>query len=246
MIQIENLNKSFNGKNILNDINLTFDDHKTTVILGTSGAGKSTLLRTLNVLEKSDHGAITIDDAYVDFDKNYSSEQIRTFRSKTSMVFQTWNLFPHLSVIQNITKGPVSVLKQDKNVAIATAETLLTHVGLADYATYYPAQLSGGQQQRVAIARSLAMKPSFILLDEPTSALDPESEANVLQVLQMLSKQGQSLVIVTHNMIFARQIADRVVFLDGGKITYNGDSEGFFDSTDDRIQRFLNKRVVTD
>jgi len=244
MINVDHLNKSYGKHTILSDISLTINDNQTTVILGSSGAGKSTLLRSFDLLDIPDSGTLTIASESIEFRDGYTNEQLQKIRAQTSMVFQSWNLFPHLTVLGNVIKGPISVLKKSQSEANRDARALLKQVGLENYENYYPVQLSGGQQQRVAIARALAMKPKFILLDEPTSALDPESEANVLNVLSKLSRQGQALVIVTHNMAFARAIADEIVFLEAGKVSFSGSPSAFFTSKNERIERFLNKQTA--
>lgn len=244
MINVDHLNKSYGKHTILSDISLTINDNQTTVILGSSGAGKSTLLRSFDLLDIPDSGTLTIASESIEFRDGYTNEQLQKIRAQTSMVFQSWNLFPHLTVLGNVIKGPISVLKKSQSEANRDARALLKQVGLENYENYYPVQLSGGQQQRVAIARALAMKPKFILLDEPTSALDPESEANVLNVLSKLSRQGQALVIVTHNMAFARAIADEIVFLEAGKVSFSGSPSAFFTSKNERIERFLNKQAA--
>lgn len=244
MINVDHLNKSYGKHTILSDISLTINDNQTTVILGSSGAGKSTLLRSFDLLDIPDSGTLTIASESIEFRDGYTNEQLQKIRAQTSIVFQSWNLFPHLTVLGNVIKGPISVLKKSQSEANRDARALLKQVGLENYENYYPVQLSGGQQQRVAIARALAMKPKFILLDEPTSALDPESEANVLNVLSKLSRQGQALVIVTHNMAFARAIADEIVFLEAGKVSFSGSPSAFFTSKNERIERFLNKQAA--
>ena len=177
----------------------------------------------------------------IDFDRNVSRKQTQVLRKNKGMVFQDYNLFPHLTVLQNITEGPRQVLKLPKETAEQTAMELLAKVGLKDFANAYPAQLSGGQAQRVAIARALAMKPAYVLLDEPTSALDPELELEVLRVLLKLAQENQSLIIVTHNMVFARRVADKIVFVEDGTIKYDGDPAGFFapNNPDERIRHFI-------
>ena len=244
MINVDHLNKSYGKHTILSDISLTINDNQTTVILGSSGAGKSTLLRSFDLLDIPDSGTLTIASESIEFRDGYTNEQLQKIRAQTSIVFQSWNLFPHLTVLGNVIKGPISVLKKSQSEANRDARALLKQVGLENYENYYPVQLSGGQQQRVAIARALAMKPKFILLDEPTSALDPQSEANVLNVLSKLSRQGQALVIVTHNMAFARAIADEIVFLEAGKVSFSGSPSAFFTSKNERIERFLNKQTA--
>ncbi|MDC2829796.1 amino acid ABC transporter ATP-binding protein [Limosilactobacillus mucosae] len=240
-MKIEKINKWFGDKHVLKDIDLEFPAGQTTVLVGPSGSGKSTILRSLNLLEQPNSGTYDFDELHLDFERNVSRKQKLALRQKTGMVFQDYNLFPHLTVLQNITEGPRQVLKLPKETAEQTAMELLAKVGLKDFANAYPAQLSGGQAQRVAIARALAMKPAYVLLDEPTSALDPELELEVLRVLLKLSQENQSLIIVTHNMVFARRVADKIVFVEDGMIKYDGDPAGFFapNNPDERIRHFI-------
>lgn len=240
-MKIEKINKWFGDKHVLKDIDLEFPAGQTTVLVGPSGSGKSTILRSLNLLEQPNSGTYDFDELHLDFERNVSRKQKLSLRQKTGMVFQDYNLFPHLTVLQNITEGPRQVLKLPKETAEQTAMELLAKVGLKDFANAYPAQLSGGQAQRVAIARALAMKPAYVLLDEPTSALDPELELEVLRVLLKLSQENQSLIIVTHNMVFARRVADKIVFVEDGTIKYDGDPAGFFapNNPDERIRHFI-------
>ena len=214
MLRLENVNKTFGGNLALKDITTTFENNQTTVLVGPSGSGKSTMLRSLNLLEMPESGKYYFDDLELDFKKGISKKEILEVRRETEMVFQNYNLFPHLTVLKNIIEGPVHVLKEDKESATKRAYELLKKVGLADKADAYPQQLSGGQAQRVAIARSLAMNPRYILLDEPTSALDPELELEVLKVLLQLAKEKQSLIIVTHNLAFAQKVADKILFVE--------------------------------
>lgn len=240
-MKIEKINKWFGDKHVLKDIDLEFPAGQTTVLVGPSGSGKSTILRSLNLLEQPNSGTYDFDELHLDFEINVSRKQKLALRQKTGMVFQNYNLFPHLTVLQNITEGPRQVLKLPKETAEQTAMELLAKVGLKDFANAYPAQLSGGQAQRVAIARALAMKPAYVLLDEPTSALDPELELEVLRVLLKLAQENQSLIIVTHNMVFARRVADKIVFVEDGTIKYDGDPAGFFapNNPDERIRHFI-------
>ncbi|WP_057769258.1 amino acid ABC transporter ATP-binding protein [Lactobacillus selangorensis] len=239
MIKLEHVNKAYRQHQALDDVSVSFDDGQTTVIVGPSGSGKSTLLRTINLLTQPDSGTLSIDDLAVDFAKPISSAQKIAMRKKTGMVFQNWNLFPNLTVRGNIMEGPTVVLKQSKTEAAAHADELLKSVDLLETADRYPNQLSGGQQQRISICRALAMQPECLLLDEPTSALDPEMETQVLRVLLELAKQKQAMVVVTHNMVFARAVAERIVFVENGRIRYDGSSDGFFNATDERIRHFL-------
>lgn len=240
-MKIEKINKWFGDKHVLKDIDLEFPAGQTTVLVGPSGSGKSTILRSLNLLEQPNSGTYDFGELHLDFERNVSRKQKLALRQKTGMVFQDYNLFPHLTVLQNITEGPRQVLKLPKETAEQTAMELLAKVGLKDFANAYPAQLSGGQAQRVAIARALAMKPAYVLLDEPTSALDPELELEVLRVLLKLSQENQSLIIVTHNMVFARRVADKIIFVEDGTIKYDGDPAGFFapNNPDERIRHFI-------
>ncbi|GAA6114235.1 amino acid ABC transporter ATP-binding protein [Apilactobacillus apinorum] len=239
MINLKNVSKTFDNQHALDNISLQFPENKTTVIVGPSGSGKSTLLRSLNLLETPESGEYDFSDLSLNFAEKISSKTILNIRRKTSMVFQSFNLFPHLTVLKNVMEGQVQVLNKTKEEAKETAEQLLKKVGMLDKANAYPSQLSGGQAQRVAIARSLAMHPEYILLDEPTSALDPEIEMEVLKVLLDLAKEKQSLVIVTHNLTFAQRVADKIVFIEDGKVGFDGDTKDFFGSEDKRIKDFL-------
>ena len=240
MIKFTNLTKRFGDHVVLNGLSLEFRDGQTTVILGSSGSGKSTMLRCINLLEIPSGGELQLGEFKINFDAPHKTSEYHPFRAHTGMVFQSFNLFPHLNVLQNVIEAPVHVLKQPRELAEANAMALLKKVGMADKAGAYPARLSGGQSQRVAIARALAMQPEFLLLDEPTSALDPELEAQVLKTIAELAAEDRSLIIVTHNMGFARKIADRILFLDGGVIAFDGGAEEFFQSRDERIAKFIN------
>lgn len=239
MLTIEKLNKSFNDNQVLKEIDLTFQPGETTVILGPSGSGKSTLLRSIDLLETPDSGRIKIDQDNLSFPQNLSFRQLKEYRGHFSIVFQAYNLFPHLTVLQNVMEGPTQVKKISKEQAKTQAEQLLTKVGLLDKANEHPKQLSGGQMQRVAIARALAMEPEFMLYDEPTSALDPELAQEVLQVIKDLAESGNGQIVVTHHLEFARKVADRIVFLEEGQVTFNGSSQAFFEIDNPRIQRYL-------
>ena len=240
-MKLAKINKWFGEKHVLKDVRLEFPAGQTTVLVGPSGSGKSTILRSLNLLEQPDRGTYDFDKLHLNFAKSVSRKQKLLLRQKTGMVFQDYNLFPHLTVLQNVTEGPIRVLKKSKEAANQEALEILSKVGLCDFAGSYPAQLSGGQAQRVAIARALAMKPEYVLLDEPTSALDPELELEVLRVLLKLAQENQSLIIVTHNMVFARRVADRIVFVEDGTIKYDGDPTAFVapDHPDERIRHFI-------
>ncbi|GAY72507.1 amino acid ABC transporter ATP-binding protein [Lentilactobacillus kosonis] len=245
MLKITNLNKTFDGTHVLKNISTEFPENKTTVIVGPSGSGKSTLLRSLNFLERPESGIYDFEGEQIDFSKPLTNKTILDIRKRTEMVFQGYNLFPHLTVVKNIMEGPTQVLKVSKNDAKIEALDLLDKVGLKDKADAYPAQLSGGQAQRVAIARSLAMHPEYIFLDEPTSALDPELELEVLKALMQIAAMNQSMIIVTHNLAFARKVADKIIFVENGTILYDGNVEGFFNSDSDRIQNFVNAMTFT-
>ena len=227
MLSVESLSKSFGETQVLKNISLDIPDGETTVILGPSGSGKSTLLRCLNLLEIPQSGTLTIDDAQVDYSQKLTDAQVRDIRSRSAMVFQQFNLFPNYTALKNVALAPTLNGTLSAQQAQERARELLAKVGLADKVDSYPDALSGGQQQRVAIARALALEPSYLLFDEPTSALDPELEAEVIRVLMQLAKEGRSLVIVTHNMAFAKKVADRIVFLENGTLRYNGEPTGF-------------------
>ena len=239
MIKLTNVDKQYTDHHALNQVSVTFPEHQTTVILGPSGAGKSTLLRAINLLERPQAGQLTIGEQTVDFSQPIANKEVLALRRKTAMVFQSWNLFPHLTILQNITAGPIHVLKQDKAAAEAVALKLLKQVGLEETAHRYPGQLSGGQQQRISICRALAMNPEYILFDEPTSALDPEIEAQVLRILQDLAKDQHSMIVVTHNMEFARRVADQIIFVEDGQVAFAGSRTAFFNRPTQRIADFL-------
>ncbi len=238
MVVIEGVNKHFGDLHVLRDIDLTIGTGEVVVILGPSGSGKSTLCRIINRLEPFETGTITIDGRPLP-DEGKALAQLR---ADVGMVFQSFNLFAHKSVLENVTLGPVKVRKLPKAKAEALATELLERVGVAEQARKYPAQLSGGQQQRVAIARALAMSPKVLLFDEPTSALDPEMVQEVLDVMTELASSGMTMVVVTHEMGFARRAADRVVFLDGGQIVEIGTPADFFTHPQSsRARDFLGK-----
>ncbi|KGR78047.1 arginine ABC transporter ATP-binding protein [Ureibacillus manganicus DSM 26584] len=234
------MNKSFSNHHALKDINIQFNKGETTVILGPSGSGKSTLLRCINLLEIPQTGTLEIDSFKIDFTQKLSQKDKLLIRQNTAMVFQSFNLFPHMTVLENVIEGPITVLKKDKSSMIHIGEQLLEKVGLLHKKDSYPSQLSGGQQQRVAIARALAMEPKFLLFDEPTSALDPELEGEVLKVLKALAEEQKSMIIVTHNLNFARVAADRILFLENGEILFDGRTDEFFNNTEnERIISFI-------
>jgi len=236
LITVDMVNKRFGSAHVLRDVCTHFDAGKVAVIIGASGSGKSTLLRTLNRLETHDSGRIVVDgievsDAAKDLDK---------LRAEVGMVFQQFNLFPHLTVLDNVALAPRRVRKTARDQAAAQALELLDRVGMKAHAYKHPFQLSGGQQQRVAIARSLAMKPKVLLFDEPTSALDPEMVKEVLDVMKGLANSGMTMIVVTHEMGFAREVGDRILFLDQGCVACDAPPEGFFGAQDNpRIRAFL-------
>jgi ABC-type polar amino acid transport system ATPase subunit len=243
MIEIKNLYKSFGGDEVLKDICLTVKKGQVLGIIGPSGSGKSTLLRCINNLELPTKGTIHINGklAYQDESgKVFSETEISITRTKVGMVFQHFNLFPHMTVLENVYAGPKFVLGQDEKEYRSEALAILESVGLAEKRDQYPEQLSGGQQQRVGIARALAMKPDVILFDEVTSALDPELVGEVLGVLRKLAEAGMTMLIVTHEMGFVRQVADRVIFMDEGRIVEENNPAEFFDNPqNDRTKSFL-------
>lgn len=248
MVEIRSLHKSFGSTDVLRGIDLTVRPGEVTVVLGPSGSGKSTLLRTINHLEKADQGWITVDGELIgyrrDGDKLYELREREVLRRRTRIgfVFQSFHLFPHLTVVENIIEAPVSALRRPRDEAVAAAESLLERVGLADKAQAYPRQLSGGQQQRVAIARALALEPKLLLFDEPTSALDPELVGEVLDVIKDLADQGTTMIVVTHEIGFAREVADTVVFMDEGRIVEQGPPTEVLDHpAQERTRAFLSK-----
>ncbi len=237
MIEIKGLKKSFGDHHVLKGIDLTIHDKEVVVIIGPSGSGKSTILRCINYLEQPTAGEIIVDGISMG-----DAKSINDIRKEVGMVFQRFNLFPHMTVLQNITLSPIKTRGISKAEAEKTAMQLLEKVGLADKKDAYPETLSGGQQQRVAIARALAMKPKFMLFDEPTSALDPEMVREVLDVIKDLAKDGMAMAIVTHEMGFAREVADRVLFIDEGIILEQGKPDDiFFHPKESRTQEFLSK-----
>ena len=238
LICVENLQKSFGALKVLDGINIDIHHGDVVVIVGPSGSGKSTFLRCLNRLEESTGGSIYFNGE----DITARGININKHRQKMGMVFQQFNLFPHLTIMRNLTIGPMKLLGKSKEEAEKKAQELLNRVGLGDRAYSYPNQLSGGQKQRVAIVRALCMEPEVMLFDEPTSALDPEMVGEVLEVMQELAKEGMTMVCVTHEMGFAREVASRVIFIDGGKIVEEGPpSEIFTNPKHPRLQDFLSK-----
>lgn len=238
MIKIKNLNKSFGDIRVLKGIDLEMDKGEIMAIVGPSGSGKSTLLRCINLLEIPTEGEIIFEGTNI-ADKKVNIDEIR---QKIGMVFQNFNLFPHKTVLENITLAPILLKKMSKVEADKKAEYLLDRVGLLDKKDAYPAQLSGGQKQRIAIARALAMEPDMMLFDEPTSALDPEMVKEVLDVIKELAKEGMTMAIVTHEMGFAKEVADRLLFVDGGKIIEDDKPEVVFEHPkNERAREFFSK-----
>ncbi len=241
MIEIKNVSKWFGDFQVLKDINETIQKGQTVVICGPSGSGKSTLLRCINGLEQYQKGEIIVDGVSLSDPKT----DLYKLRRKIGMVFQRFELYPHMTVLKNITLAPMKVLKKTKKEAEKKAIELLERVGIPDKANEYPANLSGGQQQRVAIARSLAMEPEYMLFDEPTSALDPEMINEVLDVMIDLAKEGMTMVVVTHEMGFAREVADEIIFMDEGRIVERGTGEEFFaNPKNERTKLFLSQILV--
>jgi L-cystine transport system ATP-binding protein len=246
LIEVHGLRKSFGDTEVLRGVDLEAPEGTATALLGPSGSGKTTVLRSLNVLETPDAGTVRIADAAVDFDAPVTDKRVRrrevaALRARSGMVFQSHHLFPHKSVLDNLLEGPVHVQHRDVEEATADARRLLEQVGLAGREDAYPGQLSGGQQQRVGIARALALQPQVVLLDEPTSALDPELVGEVLAVIRDLAAQGWTLVIVTHEIRFARDVADQVLFLDQGVIAERGGAEVLTDPQQERTKQFLSR-----
>ena len=238
LVALRNVNKHFGELHVLQDIDLTIDRGEVVVVIGPSGSGKSTLCRTINRLETITSGSITIDGRELPAE----GAALAQLRSDVGMVFQSFNLFAHKTILENVTLGPIKVRRIPKADADKQAMALLERVGVAHQADKYPAQLSGGQQQRVAIARSLAMKPKVMLFDEPTSALDPEMINEVLDVMVGLAEEGMTMVVVTHEMGFAREVGDRVIFMDGGVVVEEGAPKAIFESPrEERTREFLNK-----
>lgn len=246
-VSVSGLNKSFGDLAVLKQVSLEVNAGEVVVILGPSGSGKTTLLRSLNLLEQPDSGVLEVCGHRVDFPHNRrfdraTREQVKLLRQKTAMVFQSFNLFPHMTALQNVIEGLISVRKVPRAQALARGEQLLASVGLSEKAGSYPAKLSGGQKQRVAIARGLAMDPEVIFFDEPTSALDPELRDEVLTVMRELANAGMTMLVVTHELRFAKEAADRVVFMENGVIVKDCPTDVFFSNeSGDRIQQFLRR-----
>ncbi|MGE7606398.1 amino acid ABC transporter ATP-binding protein [Peribacillus frigoritolerans] len=240
MIRIRNLNKSYGNLHVLKDIDMKVLDSDVVCLIGPSGSGKSTLLRCLNYLEKKDSGQILIEGTEI----NPGTHDINKIREKVGMVFQHFYLFPHMTVLENVIEAPTHVKKVPKAQAIEEAKALLAKVGLSDKADVYPSKLSGGQKQRVAIARALAMKPDILLFDEPTSALDPELVGEVLATMKELALEGMTMVVVTHEMSFAREVGDWIVFMHNGRVVESGPPKEFFaNPKEERTKEFLQMTV---
>lgn len=245
MIEISDLHKSFGHFEVLKGINLQVEKSSVVALIGPSGSGKSTLLRCLNLLEEPNSGVVKMGADVFKYGKDWrrpGDRAVSAFRARTGMVFQHFNLFPHMTVLQNVTEGPVIVKKMPKKQANELALRLLGQVGLADRAASYPSELSGGQKQRVAIARALAMEPEILLLDEVTSALDPELVGEVLDVIRSLADKGMTMALVTHEMSFAKEVADKVYFMSDGVIAEHGTPREVFDNPQNpRTQAFLSR-----
>ena len=247
ILEVKNIKKSFGELEVLKDISFNVEQGQVVAIIGPSGSGKSTLLRCVNQLEKADKGEITVDGLTMFRTENdkatYSDKKtLRNIRLKIGLVFQNFNLFPHFSVMQNIIEAPCHVLKQSKQEAKETATALLKKMGLEGKEKSYPCELSGGQQQRVSIARALALKPQILFFDEPTSALDPELTGEILKVIKELAEEKMTMVIVTHEMAFARDVANHVIFMDNGYIVEEGAPEELFGNTqNERTKQFLQR-----
>lgn len=245
IVNISQLDKYFGHLHVLKNINIAVAEREVVVIIGRSGSGKSTLLRCINFLEEPDNGTIEVDGIAVSAGQRKSREhhqQVHDLRLKTGMVFQEFNLFPHLSVIENVIEAPVQVKKMDRAKAIEIGMGFLEKVGLAAKRNEFPMRLSGGQKQRVAIARALTMGPRVMLFDEPTSALDPELIGEVLNVMKQLAQEGMTMVTVTHEMAFAREVADRIIYMDEGKVVEESEPDEFFDNPKDpRTRQFLER-----
>ncbi|MDH4566556.1 L-cystine ABC transporter ATP-binding protein YecC [Pseudomonas sp. BN414] len=246
MITVRNLTKSFKGQEVLKGIDLTIEPGEVVAIIGPSGSGKTTLLRCLNLLEVPSGGLIKVGQIEIDASKPLKQQQglIRKLRQHVGFVFQNFNLFPHRTALENVIEGPVVVKKEPRERAVEKARKLLAKVGLAGKEDAYPKRLSGGQQQRVAIARALAMEPDVILFDEPTSALDPELVGEVLATIRGLAEENRTMVIVTHEMTFARDVANRAIFIDKGVIVEQGDAKALFSAPkEERTKQFLSKFI---
>jgi octopine/nopaline transport system ATP-binding protein len=248
-VVVENLHKNFGGLEVLKGVSLRANQGEVVSILGSSGSGKSTLLRCLNLLETPDGGSIVIGGEKLSFTKDRKGrvsrpdrKLIERLRREAAMVFQSFNLWSHMTILENVIEAPIHVLRRPRDQCVAEAEALLAKVGIAERRHYYPAHLSGGQQQRAAIARALAMHPRVLLFDEPTSALDPELVGEVLRVMRSLAEEGRTMLVVTHEMGFAREVSSRVLFLHEGKVDEEGaPSEVFENPKSDRLRQFLSR-----
>lgn len=242
MLTVKGLNKSFGENEILKSIDFTINKGQVVAILGPSGSGKTTMLRCLNALEIPNAGSFTFDDFSIDFSKKNKQADLLKLRRKSGMVFQDYHLFPHRTVLENVMEGPVQVQRRPKEEVRKEAIQLLQKIGLEDKKDLYPFQLSGGQKQRVGIARALAIQPELMLFDEPTSALDPELVGEVLKVMKDLAKEGWTMAVVTHEIKFAQEVADEVIFIDGGVIVEQGPPEEIFKRPkEERTKQFLNR-----
>lgn len=242
LLKVSDIHKSFGGRQILKSIDFSLDEGKVLVIIGPSGSGKTTILRSLNLLEVPEKGFLEIDGMQVDFNHLVAKKTIREIRQKSAMVFQGYNLFPHKTVLENVVEGPVIVQRIPREKAIEDARQILDGVGLSEHLDKYPHQLSGGQQQRVGIARAVALKPKLLLFDEPTSALDPELVSDVLKVMKNLAREGWTMVVVTHELKFAEEVADEVLFMDEGVILEKGTPEDIFKRPQhERTKQFLSR-----
>ena len=240
MLQVKNINKTFHANSVLKGIDFSIEKGEVVALIGPSGSGKTTFLRCLNLLERPEQGQLDFADLHIDFAHKINKADELALRRRTSMVFQQYNLFPHRTALENVMEGMVTVQKIAKDKARDQALALLKKVGLSDKAELYPSQLSGGQQQRVGIARALAVEPQLILLDEPTSALDPELVGEVLQTLKLLAQEGWTMIIVTHELNFAKEVADRVILMEQGQIVeQNRASEFFNNPQQERTRQFL-------
>ena len=240
MLQVKNINKTFHANSVLKGIDFSIEKGEVVALIGPSGSGKTTFLRCLNLLERPEQGQLDFADLHIDFAHKINKADELALRRRTSMVFQQYNLFPHRTALENVMEGMVTVQKIAKDKAREKALALLKKVGLSDKAELYPSQLSGGQQQRVGIARALAVEPQLILLDEPTSALDPELVGAVLQTLKLLAQEGWTMIIVTHELNFAKEVADRVILMEQGQIVeQNRASEFFNNPQQERTRQFL-------
>lgn len=243
LLEVRGLRKAFGGHEVLKDIDLTVRRGSVLALIGPSGSGKTTVLRCLNGLETPDGGTVAVGGGLsVDFGAKVSRKELAALRDRSAMVFQHYNLFPHMTVLQNVIEGPVQVQKRPRAEVIAEAEQLLARVGLEGRSGSYPFELSGGQQQRVGIVRALALKPQLLLFDEPTSALDPELVGDVLTVIKELADEGWTMVIVTHELAFARQVADEVIFMDGGVVVERGHPDTVLrDPAEERTRQFVHR-----